>query len=58
MQPAACYTMSVAFFGHWFAKIPLSEIISTNFGNDRFAWLLLVLSIDSLGRIFSLFDPD
>ena len=58
LQSAACYTMLTTIAGHWFLKIQLSETIQAGFGNDRFAWLLLGLSVDSIGRIYGLFDPD
>ena len=58
LQTAALYTMVVTLIGHWYLHIPLSETIRAGFGNDRFAWLLLGLSIDVLARLHSLFDPE
>ena len=58
LQTAALYSMVVTLLGHWYLHIPLSETIRAGFGNDRFAWLLLGLSIDVLARLHSLFDPD
>ena len=55
---AALYTFLVTFIGHWFLHQPVSQTIREGFGDERFGWLLLGVSIDLIGRLYSLFDPD
>jgi hypothetical protein len=58
LQSAALYTMLVCTVGHWFFKIPLSVTVRDGFGDERVGWLMLALSIDLVGRLYSLYDPD
>ena len=57
LQGAALYTFIVTVLGHWFLHIPVAASVQAGFGNERFAWLLLGISIDLLYRLYSLYDP-
>jgi hypothetical protein len=56
MLAVTFYTMLVLIFGHWGMKIPLSETVHNNFGDERVAWLLVFLIGDVFGRYYELFD--
>jgi predicted permease len=53
---AAFYTITLALFGQWVLKIPLSSVIKDNFGDERVAWVLLFLVADVFARYWELFD--
>ena len=55
---ASCYTFVICVFSQLVVKGPkISELIEFGFGNDRIAWLLLILTFDQSFRLWDEYRP-
>jgi uncharacterized membrane-anchored protein len=52
----SAYTLLMLVIGHFFLNIPISEDISSSFGDSRVAWLFVGVTADVMARVYSLFS--